>query len=122
MSNQYCEFEIIDNGNRLLITLTDEGKEEIQDTDRFKSKIQYPDYAAFLDMIEYQLCNGWDSYTPDQLGYLVDDCVILLSDNTNQDDQGNIIEVGDVYYFNNHATSSEFEELLKHGQVIFNRV
>ena len=111
---QNVEFEKHDNFLR--IKLLPAGKDfldEQRDNQGWKRGTLY----ILLDLIEFQLCNGWDEIKPEDIGALTS--APILSDNADFDDEGNLRNVESLYWFPDYAVSCEIEELLAEGHVDF---
>lgn len=114
---QYVDFNVVD-GN-LEITLLPEGKEFILETQSDPEKnIGSNDF--FYDLVEWQVCNGWDFVQPEEVGALTSS--LILSENTERDDQNGLVQVGRVFWFPNYQVESEVETLLEKGKVVFTGV
>ena len=106
----YTELTKTAEGN-LLIVLLDAGREELDDlVDRRKHNTT----LIMLDLLEDHLCNGWTSLTPDEIGALTS-CDLILSDDVTLNDEGDVINVGRVYWHPNYAVEDELETLRTTG-------
>jgi hypothetical protein len=74
------------------------------------------DVAAWFELLEYHLCNGWDSLRPEEIGALTA-CPFIVSDDVQRDDQGRVTRVGKVYWYEQYAIDSPVEELARNGSV-----
>ena len=119
MSRKLVEFTKNDAGN-LVITLLPEGRAELQekidDHDAVKNPHQHPldPDAVFLDLIEYQLCNGWETIQPEECGALTDG--LLVTDDAQRDDDGKLTALGRVYWDERYAIRSAAKELYETGK------
>ena len=111
MSGKLVEFYKLDDG-RLQIMLTREGRDELN-SDEFT----YPD---FDEMIEWQLCNGWEFIWPEEIGALTD--APILSDAAERDDKGVLTSVGRVYWYPQYQVHNPVEELDRHVSIYFQEV
>ena len=102
------------NGN-LHITLTPEGKQEIQDAISDGKNIDSDDY--FRELCEHPLCNGWSEVNPEDVAALTSS--LIFSDELEWDDDGEILTVGRVYWFPNYQIESPVETLRANGWVVF---
>lgn len=101
------------SGN-LRIKLTREGRAEIRDN---------PDRSdnAFFNLIEYQLGNGWETIAPEEIGALTD--AIIISDECERDDHGDLIKCGRVYSnIDYYQVESDIDRLLRNGELIWKGV
>lgn len=114
----YTEFQKLENGD-LKIILTTEGREYLKENglDGCPDKNSQ---QLFLDVIEYQLCNGWEFVRPEEIGALTS--ANIISDNVERDDHNNIISVDKVYAFMDYQIKLEVEELYNNGFCIFEGV
>lgn len=88
---QYNYLTIERHENGITIRLNDDGRELVNE--RFDSDWYY---AISGDLLEDVFANGeWQEIYPEQIGALTE--ALLLSDNTDRDDQGFITRLGDVY-------------------------
>jgi len=111
MSGKLVEFYKLDDG-RLQIMLTREGRDELN-SDEFT----YPD---FEEMIEWQLCNGWEFIWPEEIGALTD--APILSDAAERDDKGVLTSVGRVYWYPQYQVHNPVEELDRRVSIYFQEV
>ena len=104
--------ELIEKENGLLIVLID--KEELGDL------ITKPNCSVvdLLDSGRY-LGNGWDEIMPDKIGALTDSPIIGFG--VDWDDEGNIEDAEQVYWYPNYMVSDPFKELLEKGKVFFTK-
>lgn len=104
-----------DNDGNLVITVTPEAHAEVaawddQDTD-----------AAFLELIQDQLVNGWEVLRPEDIGALTD--ALILSDEVTRNEDGVVVDVGRL--FSNigwYQVYSAVEEALTADGAVFHRV
>jgi len=107
-------------GEGILLKLTKEGREELEAhrIDRLSPHNWDTGTDQILcDLLEYSLCNGWESVPPEDIGALTS--APILSDEITRDDNGNITEIGKVYWFPDYAVRSEIDELADNGEVFF---
>jgi len=103
--------ELIEKENGLLIKLTD--KEELE------NMLTRPVYAAdLLDNGRY-LGNGWDEIVPEKIGALTESPII--GKDVYWDEEGEIDEAGNVYWFPEYMLIDPFKELLEKGEVFFTK-
>lgn len=113
---QNVEFQKFDNFLR--IRLLPAGKEfldEQRDDQGWRRGTLY----ILLDLIEFQLCNGWHEIKPEDVGALTS--APILSDIADFDDEGNLRNVDTLYWFPDYAVKCEIEELLADGHVDFQK-
>lgn len=80
------------------------------------------DYRDIYDALESDggltgglIGNGWRIISPEQIGALIgDDCLILTQD-WDEDDQGNITRLGDYWYHNEYAIRDPLDCLREDG-------
>lgn len=118
----YTTFDKTDRGLR--ITLTAEGKEELryqvehnndlwEHAQRFKTNTD-----IFYDLIEHQLCNGWEVITPEDIGELTSN-PYMLSDDSTRNDEGDLESNETVYAFDNYQITDPIDVLEQNGFVDF---
>ena len=71
----------------------------------------------FLEIIEFQLANGWTLLRPEEICALTD--APILTDSEYYDDLGAVAGAEKVWWYPNYAVSSEVEKLLADGCVLF---
>lgn len=113
---KYVNFEKLPNGN-LRITLTEEGHETIRewmaDCGSEDTQNQW-----FPDLIEYQLCNGWEWISPEECGALTD--ALIVTDAAERDEDGEIVRLGRVYTnINYYQIEGDIPRLLRLGELIW---
>ncbi len=110
----FVEFEKTSDGN-LKITLLPGKREELEEwEDKSTSRATY-------DLLEHQLCNGWDTIRPEEVGALTE--AFIISDDTARDDQGKLVECGRVYSnIDYYQIESDVERLLRLGELIWRGV
>lgn len=76
---------------------------------------RWDDESVFLELIERQLCNGWDNvYRIACWGNNIN-----LTQEHETDDHGDTISLGKVYTYTDYAIRSEVDVLLEDGSIIF---
>jgi hypothetical protein len=88
---RYLNLEVLSNG--LNVTLTPEGREELNDRDL----LGVPDHSVFIDLFEDYWTNGWTCLHAEQIGALTG-CEIIIGPDVQFDDQGEVTNAGDVYW------------------------
>ena len=105
----------IDNSGNLVITLTEEGKQWLNDYDKVST-----DEDCFIELIEDKLCNGYSLINPEHIGALTSSLIIadawIDEDTTNEEAEGI-----NVWYYNYYAIRSYLDDLKEQGYVIWNR-
>lgn len=86
-----------------------EGKREL------KEALKRGSVEAWVELLEYQLCNGWESFRDDTFALCSNPFVI--SDDISQDDQGNYAHIGRVFYYSPFMVRCPVEELIREGQI-----
>ena len=108
----------------LRITLTSEGQTELEyqrkhNTDLYEHAQRYKcNGDIFMDLIEHQLCNGWDRITAEDIGALTSNETIL-SDSARRNDQGDLEWTDSVYFFADYQTTDLLDVLAEIGHVDF---
>jgi len=77
-------------------------------------------HAALCALLEDHLCNGWDMVPTEDIGALT--AAPILSDDILRDDQGQVVEVGRVYWYPDYQVRDEIEELRAHLVLVFQGV
>jgi hypothetical protein len=90
-TRKYVEFSKEPEG--LVIVLLPE--EDIEEEVRAIAAKEINADSQLAEVIEWQLCNGWELLRPEEVGALTD--APILSDNVERDNQGNVTHVGIVY-------------------------
>jgi hypothetical protein len=102
--------ELVETPDCLLIKLTEAGRQELesQKTEETDDEIGWKRGTShiFQDLLEWQLCNGWEFVNPEDIGALTS-APILRSPN------------GKLYWFPDYAVTCEIEELLEKNEVRF---
>src|SRR6266705_2166138 len=114
MSGKYTEFEKQANGN-LRIVLLPEARAEVEE---IVSKELDAD-SRLAETIEWQLSNGWSLLPPEEVGALTE--APILSEEVDYDDQGNVDQVGAVYWYPQYDVFDPIGQLLTNGFVEFVR-
>jgi hypothetical protein len=114
MSGKYTKFEKQANGN-LRIVLLPEARIEVEE---IASKEMDAD-SRLAETIEWQLSNGWSLLRPEDIGALTE--APILSEEVDYDDQGNIDQVGTVYWYPQYDVFDPVGQLLTNGFVEFVR-
>jgi len=112
MSGKYTEFEKQANGN-LRIVLLPEARAEVEE---IASKELDAD-SRLAETIEWQLSNGWSLLPPEDIGALTE--APILSEEVDYDDQGNVDQVGTVYWYPQYDVFDPIGQLLTNGFVEF---
>jgi hypothetical protein len=98
---RYVDFKLGDGF--LLVTLAEEGMQALDGSEEF------------ADVIEWQLCNGWEWLLPEEVGALTD--APTISDDTERDDTGELVSVGSVYAYMDYQVFNPVTQLLKYGSI-----
>lgn len=107
-------------GEGILLKLTAEGREELE-AHRI-DRLTYHNWDTgtdqiLCDLLEDHLCNGWEFIQPEEIGALTS--ANIISDEVTRDEDGNIIEIGKVYWFPDYQIRSEVDDLADNGEVFF---
>jgi len=70
-----------------------------------------------FEALEYHLANGWDIIYPEEVAALTSG--LLLSDDSERDDQGNLTYLGRVYWDSQYQVQDALEELQAGRTVTF---
>lgn len=123
MAQTYLSFEVLPNGD-LKITLTPEGKEELQervesDTEE-ELRFSVNSDMLWWDFIESHSTNGsYEMVRPEHIGALTDAPIIGLGMVQQEEGDPFADEETKVWWYPNYMISDPLEVLLKHGEVIF---
>jgi len=106
--------------NRLVIRLTDQGKDE---TSEWTEEGSRGDLGAFFDLCEDQLCNGWCEVKPEQVGDLRDNAHLTFTEDFTFPDENSddVMIVGTAYHFDRYAIDGYMETISREGFVTFDR-
>jgi hypothetical protein len=113
---QPTEFSITDSGS-LRISLTAHGKVDLE-----RLLTEHPDWddaEIFIELIDHQLVRGWYVVPPSQVRTQTQS--LVLSNSVTYDEYGNIINVGDAYWYPSHQRESYTAALFKEGYVTFDK-
>jgi hypothetical protein len=83
MSRKLVEFTKMIGGN-LRISLTEAGRERLPEVIEMRDEFGID--AAFLELIGFQLGNGWEEVKPEEVGALT--ASMILTDEADRDDLG----------------------------------
>lgn len=95
-------------GDNLIVSLTKDGMIEAQEL--LASGKQ--DIDAFFELLEWNLGDGWDCVTPEDIGALTSDDDVILSDSATYDDHGNLLGVDRVYAWDYYTVDPYVKSLL----------
>jgi hypothetical protein len=106
-----------DNSGNLIIRLTNDGKTWLKEN--------YPneernDEMIFIDLIDFQLCNGFSLVNPENIGALTSS-LLIADDYINEETTSEQAQYINVYYYNYYAVYSYVKDLIEQGYVIWNR-
>lgn len=71
--------------------------------------------ADLPEALESNLCNGWEVIAPEECGALTNG--IIITDDYDRNDHGNLTHLGTVYWDANYAVRSALDEL-KAGRTV----
>ena len=114
MAGKYTEFEKQAGGVR--IVLLTEAREDVQEI----ATAELDADSKLGEIIEWQLGNGWSWVRPEDIGALTD--APILSDDIEYDDHGDVVNVGEVFWYPRYDVSDPVDQLLTDGYVDFVRV
>jgi hypothetical protein len=117
-TGRLVDFEVYPN--RLVIRLTEQGKEEVAGWSEEGSR---GDIGDFIDLCEDQLTNGWREVLPSQVGDLRDDEHLTFSDDYTFPDENrdDVMIVGTAYHFDRYAIDGYMETIIRDGFITFER-
>jgi hypothetical protein len=114
MSGKYTEFEKQVNGN-LRIVLLEEARVDVQE---IASKELDAD-SRLAEVVDWQLSNGWSFVRPEDVSALTD--APIITEDIDTDNQGNVLKVGTVYWYQQYEVRDPVAQLLENGYVEFVR-
>ena len=106
-----------ENGD-LQILLNATGRRELELIEKVRERLGID--AALVELLEDHLCNGWELVRPEEIGALTS--ALLLSDEVDRDEVGEIRAVGRVYWNPDYAVCDEVEQLREKHAVLFRGV
>lgn len=102
-------------GGNLVITVTAQEQGELLAQEDLSSD------GAFFEAVEHELCNStWEFVRPEEVGALTDS--LILSDEAERDDRGELVNIGRVYWFPAYEVRSPLRDLANNGTVTFKGV
>jgi len=104
--------------NSLRIEIVPENCQDLED--EFNNNPGWDGDIRMSVAFERELCNGWSWIKPEEIGALTS--APILTDDVVFDDEGVVLEIGAVYYYNEYMTHDPIQELISHGHVIFQKV
>lgn len=113
----YVDLRKTQDGN-LEILLNRNGRREF--TTIREERDAFGIHAALCALLEDHPCNGWNMVPPEDIGALT--AAPILSDDISRDDQGQVVEVGRVYWYPDYQVRDEIEELRAHLVLVFQGV
>lgn len=120
MSHQACNFEILENGNLKISLDGENGRFELFDLMDKRCAECLSDDNIFIELIEYQLENGWQLLDSSQTGDLTDS--MILSDNAPFNDHGDLEDIDyNKWWFPQYVYDSYVEDLFVKGFVIWSK-
>ena len=113
-----CYAELEKKADELVIRLTAAGREFLKEQRSGDGTgLKRGTISILHNLLKDWLCNGWEFIRPEEIGALTS--APILSDDAKRNDQGELTDVGNVYWFSDYAVTCEIEELLAKGQVAF---
>jgi len=117
--NQLTKFEVLGNGD-LKISLTNEGKEYIEDL-RNESGDYTKGWSEMIsDLFDHEISNGYSYVQPEDIGALTSSLIIsngIIDDETTQEDLDSI----DLWWFPQYEVRDEVKDLEDNGFIIFSK-
>jgi len=113
---KYVEF--IKEPDKLIIKLLNAGHEFLSEQ-RDEMGWKRGTYYIFRDLIEWQLCNGWEMVPPEDIAALTS--APILSDEVTRDDHGKLLTIGAAYWSPEYQVACAIGDLLTNGSVVFTR-
>lgn len=117
MVGNFVDFTFDERGN-LVITLLPEGREEIEEMLGGGSS----EYDIFYEITESYWTNGWSFVRAEEIDALVDERTIIMTQERIEDDDGNLLSVGPVYYYPEDQIRSEVDAMINDGFVVMRKV
>ena len=112
----YVDLVPSDRGDLRLI-LTTEGRAE---TETFRiEQSRHGTWAALVCLLGDHLEGAWELFDPLEFAGLT--WAPILGTGIHRDDQGQLLTVKHLYWFPDYSIRDEVEELLDHGEIIFDR-
>ena len=115
MSGKYTEFELQADGN-LKIALLPEARQDVQE---IAASTEWDADTKLAEVLAWQLANGWTWVRPEDVGALTG--APILSEEVDTDEQGNITQVGTVYWYSDYQVVDPVTQLLENGSIVFTR-
>jgi len=113
----YVDLKKTDEGD-LAIVLSETGREEFETIEEMRSAHGID--AALETLLEDHLGNGWEMVAPKEIGALTSSPI--LSDEVERDQEGELADVGRVFWYPEYQVCDEIEELRKRLVVVFRGV
>ena len=113
----YVDLRKTDEGD-LEIALTRNGQEEFEAIEAMRSACGIN--AAREILLEDHLGNGWEMVAPEEIGALTSSPI--LSDEVERDEEGEITDVGRVYWYPQYQVCDEIEVIRAKLVVVFQGV
>ena len=110
---QYVGFIKLPDGN-LRIQLLPEHRQDVQE---IQDNEEWGITIKFLEVIEYQLCNGWREVRPEEIGALTD--APILTDDWDENDMGELTRIDNVWWLPEYAVVDEVQKILDQGYIDF---
>lgn len=96
-------------GKKLRLTLLPEARDDIE-----------LGKTHLSDVIEHQLCNGWQWVNPEEIGALTE--APIITDDYEWDEHGNLTHCGSVYAYMDYMLYDPVDELVKNGYIELIRI
>jgi len=77
------------------------------------------DDRAIIELLEYQLCNGYDIIYPEEIGALTS--ALIIGEGIEFDDEENLIRADKIWWLENYALILVWEELKAGRKVVFQK-
>jgi len=104
----YVDLVKTDDGD-LAIVLNENGQRAFETIEEMRSAQGIA--AALETLLEDHLGNGWEMVAPEEIGALTSSPI--LSDEVHRDQEGELADVGQVYWYPEYQVRDEIEELRK---------
>lgn len=118
MIGNLTDFSFDELGN-LVVTLTDEGREEL--AYMREQQPEWNDDTIFVELIESHWTNGWEFLSVQELGALMSDDALILCHDAIRDEDGTLLGVENVYFYHDYQIRSEVDALLRDGFVVLGK-
>lgn len=107
--------DFVKRGKNLALVLVD--REELLEIKAKRDAGDWDHHYAESDLLEWHLGNGWERLAPEEIGALTS-CEVILSEEADRDDHGNLTKVGRVYWHPNYMVEDLIDTILEKGEIV----